>query len=71
MDRYKLPQAGMKYQPASKRNTGRPLKRVLDCNIGNEMGHETLVLENMMMRRRMMMMMMNTTTTAATAAFHQ
>jgi hypothetical protein len=38
-DRSRLPNAIMKYQPARKRNPGRPLKRLLDCYIETGAGH--------------------------------
>jgi hypothetical protein len=35
-----------KYQPAGKRETGQPLKSLLDCYIESEMSHEALALES-------------------------
>jgi hypothetical protein len=41
MERSRLTQTIMKYQPAGKRNPGRPLKRLLDCGVETGTGHET------------------------------
>jgi len=38
--------SSMRYQPAGKRKTGRPLNSLLDCYIESEMSHKVLALES-------------------------
>jgi hypothetical protein len=45
--RIRISEAVTKDQLEDKRNSERPSERLLDCNIGMEMGHESEVLERM------------------------
>jgi hypothetical protein len=41
MDKFRLPNTTYsKYQPAEKRNPGRPLKKLLDCYFETAAGHK-------------------------------
>jgi hypothetical protein len=49
MEKYPLPYAILKYQPAGKRNPGRPMKRLLHFYIERGMSQDSQVPDSIML----------------------